>query len=388
MIPSYGGIERVTDLLTKEFLRRGHRITYLAAKPSPSPITYSFPTAQLFLPEEGGFANSRNLEFYEELLSEQSVDVVLNQRGWAPFMNEALSIGGVKTISVIHSTPTGAHTMYMKEILRHNDTFDGWWRYVCKLLVYPFYWTYKYAKSKLGLVRHYRSLLKYTSAVVVLSSKCKQELENLTKSYRKRCDIVSIPNPNTYEEISNDKIIKQNIILYVGRLCENQKRPLRMLKVWEQLYKSHQDWKMIFVGDGDALGSMKHYANKRRIDRVEFVGQVEDVESYYSKADFVCLTSDFEGWGMVLTEGMRYGCIPVTFDNYGAAREIIDDSISGCLIRPLRLREYARRLAELMNSTDLREQMSIEAQKKVKRFSVDIIADSWERVFQDLVKDE
>ena len=41
---------------------------------------------------------------------------------------------------------------------------------------------------------------------------------------------------------------------------------------------------------------------------------------------------------MTLTEGMSFGCIPFTFDNYGAASEIIDDGVNGCFIPSFDLR--------------------------------------------------
>lgn len=379
--PHYGGIERVTDLLTKAFVCKGYNVTYLSSRMLENQTNVIMPVPQLVLPYAGGFDNKDNIKYYRDLLHEYKIDIVINQRGWAPFMNMVLDANGIKTVSVIHSTPMGLHIMYMKEILRHNETFDGFWRYICKLLIYPCYWTYKYVKSKKKLLDHYETLLSHSAAVVVLSKECKRELEYITRRFHQRCEIVAIPNPNMYDQIQTNEIEKQNVILYVGRLCNNQKRPLRMLKIWQLLYKKHHNWKMIFVGEGDSLNAMKSYANNNKIERVEFVGQVTNVEQYYKVADFICLTSDFEGWGMVLTEGMSFGCIPFTFNNYGAASEIIDDGVNGCLIEPFDLSLYAIRLSELMQDPDRKNKMSKSALHKVKMFSVNNVVEYWSRVF-------
>ena len=185
----------------------------------------------------------------------------------------------------------------MAEILRHNKTFDGIWRYLLKLCIYPIYYAYKNYKSKNKLKNHYRFLVSNTSAVVLLSKKCKQEFDEIVKSFSPQCITCSIPNPNTYLIPSDDTLKKENIVLYVGRLCKNQKNPMRMLRVWQMLYDNHSEWNMIFVGKGDALNDMKEYASIHKMSYVEFVGQVSDVSIYYQESDFICLTSDFEGWG-------------------------------------------------------------------------------------------
>ncbi|WP_373730662.1 glycosyltransferase, partial [Bacteroides heparinolyticus] len=38
-------------------------------------------------------------------------------------------------------------------------------------------------------------------------------------------------------------------------------------------------------------------------------------------ASILCLTSDFEGWGMVLTEAMTFGAIPVVFESFASVKD-------------------------------------------------------------------
>ncbi len=385
MNPTFGGIERVTDLLSKELTQRGHTIVYLGARADEKMMDYSFPAKQLILPFEGAFENPDNIQFYSDILAKYNIDIVINQRGWAPFMNKALGCSKVKVISVIHTIPQGAHVLYMNEIFRHNKTFNGVFRYVCKLMIYPFYYVFKYVKSSIKLRRHYHSLVQKSNAIVLLSSKCQREFNTLIKNDKGSSLTYAIPNPNVYKNISVDWSQKEKIILYVGRLCNNEKRPLRLLNVWKRIYKKHSDWKVVFVGDGDALESMRLYARRHGIDRVEFVGKKANVEDYYLKSSFICLTSDFEGWGMTLTEGMSFGCIPFTFNNYGAAIEIIDDGVNGCLIPAFNLKQYARRLSYLIENTEERRAMSIAALNKVQVFNVVNVVNRWDELFEQML---
>ena len=131
---------------------------------------------------------------------------------------------------------------------------------------------------------------------------------------------------------------------------------------------------------------MEDYVKDHKLGNVIFEGRQTDVAKYYAKASFICLTSNFEGWGMALTEGMQYGCIPFTFNNYGASSEMIDDGINGCLIPAYDLKIYASRLQELMSDEGRRLKMSKASMDKVKKFSVKNVADEWERLFNALYK--
>lgn len=83
---------------------------------------------------------------------------------------------------------------------------------------------------------------------------------------------------------------------------------------------------------------------------------------------------------MVITEGMQYGCIPLTFKSYGAAYDVIDDGVNGCLIPAFDLKVYANRLSELMSDDQRRLKMSKAAIEKVRRFSVENVVDKWEEL--------
>ena len=56
--PSFGGTERVTDLLSKEFIKRGHNVFYLSTRNKES--EYKFPCTQYYLPYSNSLKNSKN----------------------------------------------------------------------------------------------------------------------------------------------------------------------------------------------------------------------------------------------------------------------------------------------------------------------------------------
>lgn len=383
--PAYGGIERVTDLIVRELLRRGgYEITYLCEKVKDQSIMeYDYPVKVVALPYEGGFHNLANTTFYTKFIKESHIDIVVNQRGSYDFMDNVLHVEGAKTISVVHTVVDGSLKYLMASIILSDGTFIRQCKAFIKKLIYPLYYYIKYQHFSQQLREHYQALVQRSSVVVLLSE---ADSKHLKRNYEcQGCPIIAIPNP-CWHGVCQEGKDWENVILYVGRLVDIEKKPMRMIKIWEKLYRKYQDWRLIIVGDGEEREKMERYTSCRGIERVFFEGQQTNVEKYYKKASFICLTSQFEGWGMSLTEGMSFGCVPFTFDNYGAAFDIVDDNVNGCLIPAYDLNSYALRLSELMDNPTKRKELAYEAMKKSQLFSISSVVDRWESLFREVYK--
>ena len=383
--PAYGGIERVTDLIVRELLRRGgYEITYLCEKVKDQSIMeYDYPVKVVSLPYEGGFQNADNDVFYTQFIRDSHINLVVNQRGSYDFMDNVLHVEGAKTISVVHTVVDGSLKYLMASIFLSDGTFLRQCKSFIKKLIYPLYYYIKYQHFSQQLREHYQALVQRSSVLVLLSE---ADSKHLKRNYEcQGCPIIAIPNPCRHGIYQEGKD-RENVILYVGRLVDIEKKPIRMIKIWEKLYRKYPDWRLIIVGDGEEREKMERYTSRRGIERVFFEGQQTNVEKYYKKASFICLTSQFEGWGMSLTEGMSLGCIPFTFDNYGAAYDIVDDNINGCLIHAFDLNEYANRLSVLMDDSSKREELSNAAREKSQMFSISTVVDKWENLFKEVYK--
>lgn len=89
---------------------------------------------------------------------------------------------------------------------------------------------------------------------------------------------------------------------------------------------------------------------------------------------------------MVLAEAISHKCIPVSFDSYEAASDIINDGVDGVLVKPFNINEYAERLAQLMGNEAKRVAMAENSYKKSNQFDLSTIADKWEQLFRQLSK--
>lgn len=385
--PVLGGIERVTDILTKVLQKRGYHISYLCGyidEQYKFMLNYDFPVPIYILPESGLFDSEVNLAFYQELLETLDINIVINQRGLGGEFNSLLKVGNAKKISVLHSKPDAVLDFHIGRILLFSNEFKEQLKKWIKFVLYPvFYCKVKLIVNK-NLKNKYQDLTLSSDAIVLLSDKD----ADVFYSYGINKDssiICGIPNPNTFPVINNISVEKKDkVILFVGRLDQFSKNVLCLIKVWRDLFMKYPDWKLVIVGDGPEKNRIKDFIRIKKIKNVYLEGAQKDVQKYYRKASFICLTSIYEGWGMALTEGMAHGCIPLTFNNYGAAYDIIDDNINGCLINAFDIKEYSFRLEELMSNENKRIEMGKAALKKVEKFSAENVVKMWEDLFYRL----
>ena len=383
--PILGGIERVTDILAKELRKTGHHIFYLCDVIHDNSLTdYQFPADLMVLPEEGSYDNINNISFYRSIIKDLSIDIVVNQRGWAPYFNNAID-GEVAVINVVHTTPNGLVQYNMNRLLNHERTIYGRMKYFCKVLLYPIYMSTKGLQFFLGLYRHYLFLSTKSNAIIFLSEKYVQSFNRFFSFGSSKCYIGSIPNP-TPRHTGPNQYAKEKIVLFVGRLTWSEKRPDRLVRIWERIFEHNPEWTLIFVGDGEERLRLEQYVLRKRLRQIKFVGAVKDVSVYYRKASCICLTSNFEGWGMCLIEGMSYGCVPIAFNSFKSASDIIDDRVNGALVRPFSIKEYAKRLDEIMNNQNLREEFAVRSITKAKSFTPESVVEKWEQLFSMVIK--
>ncbi|MGC8832361.1 MAG: glycosyltransferase family 4 protein [Thermoproteota archaeon] len=154
-------------------------------------------------------------------------------------------------------------------------------------------------------------------------------------------------------------------ILFVGRMVR-RKGPDLLLKAFAMLLKEHPDARLVMVGDGPFLSSLKDLARQLKLeDKVTFTGALRGKPLYsrYAECDVFAMpsrqtTTDVEGFGMVFLEagffakpsvGTRTGGIPEAILDGETGILVPQDDVEAlrdALILLLRDKGIARRLGE------------------------------------------
>lgn len=379
IVPHIGGVQRVTDVLTKEFVKRGHNVIFICTESRNMDDAYqNYSATQIYLD-----SNKNEEEFiadYCKILHTNDIDVVISQEA----QKESLLLLAntpicVKRISVVHINPYAiiGNERRIKRAIRSRRLVTNLAKYLVMLFPHIARQYYRFKENKF-----YRRILGVSDKLVFLSPSFVELLKENIPDISSR-KLAAIGNPNTFVP-KHEVGTKENLIICVARLSEVPKNVRDFILVWQQLYKDNPKWKAIIVGDGPDRGMLESFAKKKGVRNLSFVGRVENVGNYYQRAKFVCMTSIYEGWGMVLTEGMSYGCVPCVYGSYGAAFDIVDDGVNGIISTPFRPKEMADRIQTLINDESRLVQMSSSAIEKVKDFNADKVADKWDALFGSL----
>lgn len=379
IIPFRGGVQRVTDVLAKELVAMGHNVLFICTKSHGEQYAH-FAARQEYL---GNYENNGNafLKKYLELLKAYDIDVCVSQEA----NTESLFLlkntpTSVKRVSAVHINPYAriGNERRIKRNLHSRNIRVNIFKYL--VMAFPAIARKQYIAQQLKL---YDGLLQVSERLVFLS----QHFCDLVAEYQPGIDrsrLAAIGNPNTFSVDNNFTAKKEKLIICVARLMETQKNVHEFIDVWKHLYARNVGWEALIIGDGPDRGYLEKYANDAGVERLEFTGSVKNVSEYYSRARFVCMTSIFEGWGMVLTEGMAYGCIPCVYGSYGAAFDIVDDGINGIISTPFKPEQMAGRLQDVIDDDALASRLAHGALEKVKNFSAQTTAGKWVKLFEEL----
>ena len=327
-IPTTGGVERVTDILCKQFIKEGYNCFYLTFNKEFSG-SYQFPCQSFYLPDND-VTSYKSLEYYHKLLENLKIDIIFNQEGYYEYSRFFMNIGKlkIKRISVLHSDPNMHYGHVWEELteLKNNTLLEKVKRIIRPIFYFKFKRLYKQQ-----LVARFQFLNENCEKVVVLSpSYVNSVVEHYPPLGRKLC---SIANPNSFQSDHNHAENKEKICLFVGRLHNQSKNLFDLLKIWKIVSKTEPDWQLTIVGGGPDETVIKERAKALNIENIHFY-PFQDPRPFFQRASVFCMTSRFEGFPMVLNEAIISKCIPILFDSFPAARDIIEDGKSGILIKP------------------------------------------------------
>lgn len=378
-----GGLEVVTSVLANKFIAEGHHVSVFAFLGGKHLVTDRFDErVKVYLMNDYS-KSKKNIASLRKILIDDNIHVVINQWGlpYTPIKVVCKASKGlnVKIISVYHNAPS-----FNGRIQKLNIALLGCENPIKRCELYVIRWAFKMITSR-AMAYIYR----HSDMFLVLSSSYIEEFKKFTHlSDVKHLAVLTNPITVDHDGFEYHFIQKQKEIIYVGRLDFVQKRVYRVIDTWSYLEDRFPDWKLTIVGDGEDRYNLENHVKALGLQRVSFEGFQNPVP-YYKRASILLLTSDFEGFPLVLAECMSFGVVPAVYDSYSAVRDIIDDGKDG-IILPKASMGYdaiamAKKMAMVLENGEARKLKSMAAINKSEKFSIDTIYEQWETVFNRLI---
>ncbi|PWH82795.1 glycosyltransferase family 1 protein [Algibacter marinivivus] len=173
----------------------------------------------------------------------------------------------------------------------------------------------------------------------------------------------------------NPSIYNRDTILYIGTIIR-KKGVLELAEIFNKVIKEKPNAKLILIG-GDSsdiktgttstFKLMEHIFSDEAKKQVNYLGKIpyEEVKEHIKKAHVCTYPSFAETLGMVTIESMAMQK-PVVNTSIGWAQELIEDNVSGYLVHPTKVDDYAAKIVTLLNDEKLCEQIGKAAKLKVE----------------------
>jgi len=181
------------------------------------------------------------------------------------------------------------------------------------------------------------------------------------------------------------------VILVVARVSRWKRHDL-ILEAFERVASLDSSLHLVCLGSRDTLDPTwwRHLQERSRrsvyLNRIHWVGHVQDVRPWYNAAYVLVLASDNEPFGRVLVEAMACG-LSVVATRSGGIPEIVRHYQDGILVTPGNVDEFASAISEISNNDPLRERLSRSAKKRAEDFSLELHVARMISVFEDTIKD-
>lgn len=195
--------------------------------------------------------------------------------------------------------------------------------------------------------------------------------------------IETIHNPISFipEKISN---CQNKTVIAVGRYTYQKGFDL-LIKAWDIVNKKHPDWQLHVYGGGDRRIYQEQIENFGLQNNCFLHPASPNIGDKYIECSIFAFSSRYEGFGMVLVEAMSCGIPPVSFDCPCGPKDIIQDGVTGFLVKNSNYLLLAERIIYLIENDERRIEMGKKAKMRASEFSIDFIAQQWKQLFEKYI---
>lgn len=178
-------------------------------------------------------------------------------------------------------------------------------------------------------------------------------------------------------------------VITVGSMHDDRKRFDIQIKLWKEVVKKYSDWKLNIYGDGVGRKKLQNLIDQLNLNKnVILHGSSPTMSKHYLDSSIFLFTSSAEGLPMVLIEAQSYGIPCVSFDCPTGPSDIITNEVDGYVVENGNVKSLKEKLFKLLEDSELRKNMGINAKKNAARYTTDNIGKQWVSLFRKINNDK
>lgn len=238
-------------------------------------------------------------------------------------------------------------------------------------------------KGILGLIDKWRTrsderLVRRFDRFVVLTQEDRQYWGDLP-------NIQVIPNAAMrLKNVYADPSVKR--VLAVGRL-DYQKGFDKLIRAWKLVKEDSElsDWKLDIFGQGEWRDRLLNEINEYGLeDSVKIHPPTTDIGQEYVTSSILVMSSNYEGFPMVMIEAMACGVPAVSFAFKCGPKDIIRHQENGLVVSEGDVAALAKALSFMMKDNAMRAHCAQNAREIIAEYSEEVIMKKWMDLFIEM----
>jgi glycosyltransferase involved in cell wall biosynthesis len=162
----------------------------------------------------------------------------------------------------------------------------------------------------------------------------------------------------------------------------------RLVNAFALIADKYPEWYIDIYGEGELHDEVQQLITRKGLDRqIHLQAPTSQIYEQYQTSQFFVLSSDFEGFGLVIVEAMACGIPVVVTDCPFGPSEIVEDGKTGLLAR-MDEHDLAAKMEWMMSHDREREEMGARAYEAAGRYRKEIIMKEWEQAYLSVVNIE
>ena len=360
--PFVGGVENYVYNLSKELVKKGHKVTVICAN---EPNTKRKETINGIdvkrLPYIGKIANTNITPTLPLELFKEDFDIIHTHLP-TPWSADWSTI-----FAKLKSKPL--------VLTYHNDIVSkGLTSYIAKF----------YNLTSLKMV------LELSDKIVITQSSYLNRSPYLSK-YRDKIEVIPVGvDTEKFKPLNIQEYENTLFFLSILDKFHEYKGLEYLLKALKIVKDEIKNVKLIVGGEGDLKSYYQEIANSLGLENnVRFVGFIPDskIVEYYNRCSAFVLpsySSDQEGFGIVLLEALACGKPVITTEIVGVSKDVQEFN-AGVVVKPRDVDSLANAIVEILQDEDLRRKMGENGRKVDEKYSWHNIAGIMEKIYTELV---
>jgi glycosyltransferase involved in cell wall biosynthesis len=184
--------------------------------------------------------------------------------------------------------------------------------------------------------------------------------------------------PNSLRNMPQIRCERELMIIAVGRLSREKGFDL-LVNCFARIAMDYPGWRVCIIGQGTERQALEDLREELGLkDRIEFVGEVREVELWMARASLLVHPSRREGFPNTVLEALGMGLAVICTDCRAGPSELIADGVNGRLVPVDDMDALTAVMSELMAKPELRNRLGREASNVRQLFRQEFIMEKWE----------